>query len=279
LKTNEKALPAQASFKKSVVSVYETPAFGSLLREVLHPGGLDLTERMARMAQAGPGTRVLDIACGKGIGSLLLAERYSCRVTGIELSKKKIFSARSSAKGLNARGRADFVLSDAENLPFSGARFDVVLSECSFSTFPDKQQAAQEICRVLKPKGRMVVADIFFKEKDAGHIREATTGQPAFPLLPCLSGAAGLQDYIQIFRRAGLEEVTIEDHSTALRNIGYRMALTFGDWENFLRQLSSEIPPVNQKDEGDAGDAVKWTRKALSKAKLGYALMLMQKVS
>ncbi|MFH1491287.1 MAG: hypothetical protein ABII06_20455, partial [Pseudomonadota bacterium] len=110
--------------------------------------------------------------------------------------------------------------------------------------------------------------------------KEALTGRPDFPLLPCLSGAAGtLQDYVQIFQKAGLKEAHIEDHSTALKNIGYRMALSFGDWENFLCRLSSEIPREDQAAEGDAADSIGWTRKILSKAKLGYALIMMKKMS
>ncbi|NIO63969.1 MAG: methyltransferase domain-containing protein, partial [Gammaproteobacteria bacterium] len=49
---------------------------------------------------------------------------------------------------------------DAERLPFEDGSFDVVISECSFCTFPDKERAAQEMARVLNRHGRMGMTDV-----------------------------------------------------------------------------------------------------------------------
>ncbi|MEX2542390.1 MAG: class I SAM-dependent methyltransferase [Trueperaceae bacterium] len=99
--------------------------------------------------------RVLDIACGSGTAALVAARRY-CRVTGIDYVSSLIERAerRSDADGL----AADFLVADAQNLPFADASFDALLSVYGVQFAPDQALAAREMLRVCRPGGRIGLA-------------------------------------------------------------------------------------------------------------------------
>ncbi|UCE52223.1 MAG: class I SAM-dependent methyltransferase, partial [Desulfobacterales bacterium] len=65
---------------------------------VLHPGGFSATEILADECEIDKQTRVLDIACGKGTSSIFLAQKYGCRVEGLDISEDLIKEARDFAK-------------------------------------------------------------------------------------------------------------------------------------------------------------------------------------
>ena len=265
-------------FKKSVASIYETETLGSLLKGIFHPGGLDLTKRAAEIAQAHAGNQVLDIACGTGGGCCLFAEAYGCTAVGIDISEKKIASAKARTKMAGLEGQADFIVSDAEFLPFSEASFDLVISECSFSILPNKRQAALEISRVLRPRGRAVIADIVLKG-NTPEPEDVCLARSQVPLFACVAGAGPLDAYVEIFERTGLHKTRIEDHTVAFKKIAYRMALAYGDWENFLCKLCSELslPPLESEATHAGSSSLERSGKIFSKANLGYVLIVLTK--
>jgi arsenite methyltransferase len=265
-------------FKKSVSSVYETEAFGSLLKGIFHPGGLNLTKRAAEIAQADAGEQVLDIACGTGAGCCLLAEAYGCTAVGIDISEKKISSAKARTRIAGLEGQANFTVSDAEALPFLESSFDLVISECSFSILPNKQQAALEISRVLKPRGRAVIADMVLKEKTPAP-EDGGLARSQAPLFACVTGARPLDVYVEIFEKVGLHKTATEDHTAAFKKIAYRMALAYGDWESFLCKLCSELSlPLLQSGESHASPcSLEQYGEIFSKASLGYVIIGLTK--
>jgi hypothetical protein len=266
-------------YKRAVSSVYDTQAFRSLLKHVLHPGGLDLTRRVAEIAGAGQGSMVLDIGCGDGATCFLFSSVYGCVATGIDLSERKIVSSRDKAKAGGLTEKVRFVLSDTERLPFQAACFDIVVSECAFSILPDKDRAAEEICRVLRPKGRIVMTDVVMQ---AGVVRDTGRDDPGsrgMPLIPCLAGAVSLEEYAAVFEKAGLHRSASEDHTVTLKKIGYQMALHFGDWSDFLCTLSAQLhSSITDPDSFGADSSfLDRTRSLLSEARLGYGLIGMVK--
>lgn len=274
MKTNERSLVEGARiFKKSVVEVYETETFGSFLKDVLHPGGLELTRRAAERAQLDETCTILDIACGKGQSVFLLVEEYGCRAVGIDLSVRKITDARAGAVERNIDNTVTFIVSDAEELPFPDASFDVVLSECSFSILPSKEKAAAEIARVLKSGGRFVITDIVLRTEKTGNAQNRLTAGTDF-ILPCMAGAQSTTDYIKIFEASGLSGPYVEDHSKELAKIGYQMVMTFGGWKEFLQMLSSELYNLSfGKQEMDS----LCSQNMCAADRLGYALIRLTK--
>ena len=263
--------------KKSVVAVYETETFGSFLKDILHPGGLELTRRVGETARVDEECTVLDIACGKGQSIFLLAEEYGCRAVGIDLSARKIAGAAAGARERNVSNGVYFLVSDAEELPFNDASFDVVLSECSFSVLPSKEKAASEIARVLKPGGRLVMTDIVLGTGRTGRVSDELA--PNVDLtLPCIAGAQSVAGYIKIFEANGLCDAYVEDHSKELKKIGYQIAMTFGGWKEFLQVLSSELCHASfGKQEAGGLCSVEPSRKVFAAGRLGYALIRVTK--
>ena len=94
--------------KKIASKAYESPEFNRALDEVLHPGGLKLTARLAQVAQIKSDSLVLDIASGRGTSACFLSQRYDCRVIGIDLSHVSASFAVSKAQRENVDQKVRF---------------------------------------------------------------------------------------------------------------------------------------------------------------------------
>jgi MPBQ/MSBQ methyltransferase len=103
-----------------------------------------------------PGTRVLDVGCGIGGSSRILARDYGFVVTGITISPNQVRRARELTP---PELPVSFEVDDAMALSFPDASFDVVWSIEAGPHMPDKAIFARELLRVLKPGGRLVLAD------------------------------------------------------------------------------------------------------------------------
>ncbi|HTX71264.1 MAG TPA: methyltransferase domain-containing protein, partial [Rectinemataceae bacterium] len=117
------------------------------VHEMVHWGGLDGFR---------PGATLLDVGCGIGGSSRVLARDYGFDVTGVTISPRQVERARElSPEGLRLR----FLVDDAMALSFPEASFDVVWSVEAGPHMPDKARFAGELLRVLKPGGVLVMAD------------------------------------------------------------------------------------------------------------------------
>ena len=122
-------------------------AKSDFVHEMVRWGGLD---------QLSPGTTVLDVGCGIGGSSRILAADYGFDVTGVTISPQQVKRATElTPEGVSAK----FVVGDAMSLSVPDASFDVVWSIEAGPHMPDKAVFARELIRVLKPGGILVVAD------------------------------------------------------------------------------------------------------------------------
>ncbi|MGL5081308.1 MAG: methyltransferase domain-containing protein [Microcoleaceae cyanobacterium] len=122
-------------------------AKSDFVHEMVRWGGLD---------QLSPGTTVLDVGCGIGGSSRILARDYRFAVTGVTISPQQVERAQQlTSDDLEVQ----FLVDDAMALSFPDASFDVVWSIEAGPHMPDKAVFAQELMRVLKPGGLLVVAD------------------------------------------------------------------------------------------------------------------------
>lgn len=101
------------------------------------------------------GSSILDAGCGEGAIGLLLAER-GIRSTGTDISEPNIEAARREAEHRGASGLVEFVMGDAEQLPFDDKSFNVVVSSHVLEHLPDFDQGARELVRVARK--RIIVA-------------------------------------------------------------------------------------------------------------------------
>jgi arsenite methyltransferase len=107
------------------------------------------------------GEAVLDIGCGAGFDVAVAARLVGLegRVVGMDISAEMVTRAWELAVLLPFRNLS-FQVASADSLPFPSQFFEVVTSNGAFNLVIDKDEAAQEIFRVLKPGGRLLLADM-----------------------------------------------------------------------------------------------------------------------
>ena len=114
---------------------------------------------LAERVEIQPGERVLDAGCGVGGSSLWLAQERSVDVVGITLAAGQVAMARSYAAQRGLADRVHFDQADFTATPFPDGSFDVVWAVESLCHAPRKAAFYQEAARLLRPGGRVVVAD------------------------------------------------------------------------------------------------------------------------
>ncbi len=160
-----------------------------------------LRQKTINLASLQQGERVLDVGCGTGTLALEAA-RYTGkegRVVGIDPSEQQIARARS--KETRHDVPVDFQTGVIEQLPFPDQTFDVVLSTLMMHHLPAdiKRRGLAEIVRVLKPGGRLVIAD--FKPRQERQGRAARFH----------AGGSGMQDLAAMVTDAGFERLETEE--------------------------------------------------------------------
>jgi SAM-dependent methyltransferase len=113
------------------------------------------------LGRAEPGAVVLDLGCGAGTDLLIAAQMVgpSGRVIGVDMTQSMLRRARASAAGMGL-DNVELHESLIESLPLEGASVDMVISNGVIDLVPDKDAVFDEIDRVLRPGGRLQVADV-----------------------------------------------------------------------------------------------------------------------
>ncbi len=161
----------------------------------------ELRLRTANLACIQPGDAVLDVGCGTGTLAIEVQSRVgrAGHVTGIDPGTQQIARARAIAARRNVP--IEFQIGVIEQLAFPDQTIDVVLSTLMMHHLPDdlKRQGLAEIARVLKPGGRLVIAD--FKRKQERQGKAARFH----------AGGSSMQDLVAIVSDASFSEVETEE--------------------------------------------------------------------
>jgi ubiquinone/menaquinone biosynthesis C-methylase UbiE len=169
----------------------------------MHGRGIAATREHIEHAGIEPGTHVLDLGCGIGGSSRVIATACDCRVTGIDLTQEFIDVAGELTSRCGLADRIAFRQGDALHMPFENSSFDHVWSHNVTMNIEDKAGLAVEIARVLKSGGRYSSSEF---------VRGAA-GEPFYPL-PWASDAGSSflmteQEMVDGFEAAGLRVVEV----------------------------------------------------------------------
>jgi arsenite methyltransferase len=157
------------------------------------------------IAELQPGQVVLDLGSGGGIDCFLAARKVGPegRVIGLDMTLEMVKLARRNAKQVGATN-VEFRYGEMEDIPLPDESVDVIISNCVINLSPDKDAVFGEAYRVLRPGGRMSVADIVVDGELPPSIRSRLDAWAG-----CIAGALDESDYLGKIRAAGFEEVEI----------------------------------------------------------------------
>ncbi len=116
--------------------------------------------RVAKLASVSPGAHALDLCCGTGDISFALAKR-GAKTIGLDFSAQMLQVAEQRKRQLsdNLTSTPNFLQGDAQQLPFENNRFDIVTVGYGLRNLTNWERGVDEMYRVAKPGGRMIVLD------------------------------------------------------------------------------------------------------------------------
>jgi len=163
------------------------------------------------MANLREGETVLDIGSGGGLDAFIAAKRVgpTGQVIGVDLTPAMLERARRAAEK-GGYTNVDFRQGDAENMPVADASVDVVISNCVINLTEDKARVFSEAYRTLKTGGRLEVNDMVFGGAIQPAARTSTAGWAE-----CISGALPENEYLDLVRQAGFQEVVVRRSTSA----------------------------------------------------------------
>jgi ubiquinone/menaquinone biosynthesis C-methylase UbiE len=128
---------------------------------------LDITEKTLRLMELKPGERVLDLGCGAGWATRILARLVADasegrgQVVGLDIADEMIRRARAASLDFS---NIMYVWGSAQQIPWEENFFDKVLSVESFYYYPDQHRVLHELFRVMAPRGRLFILINLYKD-------------------------------------------------------------------------------------------------------------------
>jgi ubiquinone/menaquinone biosynthesis C-methylase UbiE len=180
-----------------------------------HSGGKGATERLARLAELRPGTRVLDVGGGLGGPARTLAAQFGCHVTLVDLTESYVRAGAALTARLGLADRVSHRVGDALALDVAPGAFDVVWTQNSGMNIADKDRLYAGFARAVRPGGVLAL-----QEPMAGPVQP-----PIFPLMWAADSAAS-------FLR------TPDTMRAVIEKAGFRVRV----WDDITEEIPGVVP-------------------------------------
>lgn len=185
---------------------------GNYTREVLQnvPEGVQATSfgcgNPIEAAGIRPGETVLDLGCGAGLDAFLAAGETgpTGKVYGLDMTEEMLETARRNREAWGLEN-VEFLRGEMESIPLPDGSVDLVVSNCVLNLSPEKDRVFREIVRVLRPGGRMAVADVVALRPLPERARRSLSAWSG-----CLAGALSPEEFLRQMEAAGLRETRVE---------------------------------------------------------------------
>jgi SAM-dependent methyltransferase len=175
----------------------------------LHAGGAAASEHVLDRLDVGPGMRLLDVGSGLG-GPARMAAVSGASVTGVDLVAEFVDAANELSALVGLDGRAQFLVTPGESLPFEQGAFDAAVMVHVGMNIPDKDSVFAEVHRVLAPGGRFAL----YEQMSTG------AGDPPYPLPWAQDARSSFLETVEDYRRrleaAGFLVDEVEDRTEAV---------------------------------------------------------------
>lgn len=157
------------------------------------------------VAELTPGQTVLDLGSGGGIDVLLSARRVgpSGQVFGLDMTDEMIELARRNVADAGV-ANVEILKGLMEDIPLPAASIDVVISNCVVNLSVDKAAVLAEMFRVLRPGGRIGIADVVAEDAVTPEQRSSRGSY-----VGCIAGALSQDEYLTGLAAAGFEEASV----------------------------------------------------------------------
>jgi len=228
---------------------YEQDIVQELMGGSFHPGGASLSRTLVSQLGLEPAARVLDVACGVGTTTRMMAREFAFDASGLDFSEINVRKATElmNQEALSKSGDSEpccapgdpcctpenapvqlgsqdtpsvvakFIQGSAESIPFESISFDGLTCECAVSTFANQANVAAEFFRVLKPGGMFGMTDMVLNGELPDDFAEK-----AAPWT-CVAKALNVDGYQELFEQVGFKQVAHEDHSHTLLELATEM--------------------------------------------------------
>ena len=179
--------------------------------EELASVGIDATASLGcgnptLLAELRAGETVLDLGSGAGLDVLLSARRVgpTGHAYGVDMTDEMLAVARANQSRAGV-SNATFLKGTIEALPLPAASVDVIISNCVINLAADKRAVLREANRVLKPGGRLAVADMVALAELPAEVKRSLDQWAG-----CIAGTIPTDEYVSALRAAGFTDIDVE---------------------------------------------------------------------
>ncbi len=190
------------------------------LRDALQNMNLKLKE----FGNIPPQSQVLDAGCGVGGSAIFLAENFDCKVTGITLPPRQAIIAKEFVAEAQLEKKVRIINGDYCNSGLGDAQFDIVWVLESSCHAPDKFQFLTECFRLLKPGGKMVIADYF---ENKLHTVESKKMMRLWADSWSINNFWSYDSAPELAARAGFENIVLENKTSPILKSSRRLYLYY----------------------------------------------------